>query len=111
MKLHNAEIPRQKIYDYCLDPDHPGGEHKARVFKAAPGIDQANAQRLIDLLRESLDVEKAEFVREDGFGKHYRIDHEVVGLNGNEILRSLWAVGGAKQPPRLVTCFVRRRAK
>lgn len=30
-----AEISKEKIYDYCLDPHHPVGAHKARIFKAA----------------------------------------------------------------------------
>jgi hypothetical protein len=104
-----AEISEEKIYDYCLDPNHPVGAHKARVFKSALDIDQSNAERLMTFLRESLSFEDAHFVREDIFGKHYRIDHEVVGLKGKEILRSLWVIEREGHPPRFVSCYLRRK--
>ena len=36
MKLPNgakATIPEGKLEDYCLNPFHPDGKHKAKVFK------------------------------------------------------------------------------
>lgn len=41
MKLPNpalAIIDRKKLSDYCLNLEHPDGQHKARVFKTALGI-------------------------------------------------------------------------
>src|SRR5262249_39406349 len=40
-KLPNGErvrIPMEKLTDYCLNPDHPRGRDKARVFAALLGI-------------------------------------------------------------------------
>src|SRR2546423_15481024 len=36
-----AIIPRAKLVDYALDPDHPDGGHKAMVFKSALAIERA----------------------------------------------------------------------
>ncbi|MBW4596036.1 MAG: hypothetical protein KME46_24830 [Brasilonema angustatum HA4187-MV1] len=41
MKLPNPEqavIDRQKLSGYCLNPEHPEGRHKARLFKSVLGI-------------------------------------------------------------------------
>jgi hypothetical protein len=29
---HAAIVDRQKLTEYCLNPEHPRGKHKARVF-------------------------------------------------------------------------------
>ncbi|WP_200235400.1 DUF6883 domain-containing protein [Thiohalocapsa halophila] len=41
MKLPNANqavVDLEKLRGYCLNPAHPRGRHKARVFAAALGI-------------------------------------------------------------------------
>ncbi len=41
IKLPNPEeaiIDSQKLSGYCLNPDHPDGQHKARVFQAVLGL-------------------------------------------------------------------------
>ena len=39
-----------KLRDYCLNPSHPRGRHKARMFAAVLGLEQADAE----FLREEL---------------------------------------------------------
>jgi hypothetical protein len=49
MKLQNGDraiIPIGKLLGYCLNPNHPKGKHKARVFKSALGITADNAEPL-----------------------------------------------------------------
>jgi hypothetical protein len=46
MKLPNAErvfVDIAKLRDYSLDPVHPEGKHKARVFAAALGLSRNEA--------------------------------------------------------------------
>ena len=53
MKLPNAEnafVDLQKLTDYCLNPEHERGKHKARVFAATCGLTAEHAE----LLRHSL---------------------------------------------------------
>ena len=41
-----AEVDLRKLSGYCLSPTHPRGRHKARVFREALGITQADANEL-----------------------------------------------------------------
>ena len=53
MKLPNPEravVDIAKLRDYCLNPRHPRGRHKARVFAAVLGI----ARDEVDILRQAL---------------------------------------------------------
>nr|WP_315789501.1 DUF6883 domain-containing protein [Fischerella sp. JS2] len=36
----------QKLTDYCLNPEHPSGKSKARVFASVLGITGENAEIL-----------------------------------------------------------------
>ena len=49
MKLPNGDraiVDIVKLRDYCLNPLHPVGRHKARVFQAALGIGREDAEAL-----------------------------------------------------------------
>jgi hypothetical protein len=54
MRLPNAErafADVRKLREYCLDPEHPRGRHKARVFLATAGLGPEHAEQLrADLL-------------------------------------------------------------
>ena len=61
MLLPNREqavVDLAKLSDYCLNPDHPRGRHKARVFASALGLTLADAESLrATLLSVALDHE------------------------------------------------------
>lgn len=55
MKLpngHAAIVDIRKLRDYCLNPTHPSGRHKARVF-ASIGIELSNADYLRRILLDA----------------------------------------------------------
>jgi hypothetical protein len=52
--LHNAVVPKEKPHDYVLNPDHPQGRHKARVFKSMLGIERQHAEVLAEIIIASL---------------------------------------------------------
>ena len=57
MKLPNTEqafVDIVKLRDYCLNPDHPRGKHKARVFLSALGLTTANAAILQKALQDGV---------------------------------------------------------
>jgi hypothetical protein len=57
LKLPNAEnavVDIAKIRDYCLNPDHPEGKHKARIFLAKLGITRNDADRLRQLIFDGI---------------------------------------------------------
>ncbi|WP_442939170.1 DUF6883 domain-containing protein [Nostoc sp.] len=41
----------QKLIGYCLNPEHPSGKHKARVFASILGITLENAEVLRELIQ------------------------------------------------------------
>jgi hypothetical protein len=41
-----AILELRKLEDYCLNPGHPRGRHKARVFRDALGIGRSDASWL-----------------------------------------------------------------
>ena len=50
----HAEIDLRKLREYCLNPAHPRGRHKARVFRAALGIGQDDAPWLRQTILDRL---------------------------------------------------------
>ena len=51
-------VPIDKLLDYCLNPEHPDGKHKARVFRSALnlGIEDAETLRtvLLDVVHREI---------------------------------------------------------
>ncbi|MFN0168687.1 MAG: DUF6883 domain-containing protein [Bryobacteraceae bacterium] len=94
-----------KLRDYCLDPGHRDGKHKARVFAAALGLKARDAEWLRTKLREAASG-PARLTRETRFGIHYVIDFRLKAALGEANLRSVWIVRNGEDFARLVTCFV-----
>jgi filamentous hemagglutinin len=46
-----AQLDPRKITEYALNPEHPVGGNKARVFEAATGSNKSNAPELISPLQ------------------------------------------------------------
>jgi hypothetical protein len=111
MKLVDVEIPLDKLYEYCLNPEHPRGSDKAFLFEQALGINLKNADVLYSLLLKAVEETEAQLVRSDKYGEYFRIDYELDSVNGKETLRSTWMVAKGSQRARLISCFIRRRKK
>ena len=63
MKLPNgaeAIVDLTKLVGYCLDPTHPHGQHKARVFRSALDLTRADATELRAALLAAARDEEAE---------------------------------------------------
>lgn len=104
---HLARVPRAKLVDYCLSPDHPEGRHKARVFLAALGATRAHAELLEAALLAAAAHQEVLSVRESEYGSHYVIDFEWELDARRAWIRSGWFVSRIGQTPTLTTCYVR----
>ena len=104
-----AVVDIAKLSDYCLNPDHEDGKHKARVFASVLGIRQGQAEWLRDRLLEAAANEDAVTVSESKFGTLYVLDFLLATLSGSAIVRSGWIVRFSEDYPRLTTCFVKKR--
>jgi len=109
MKIPNADnavIEMQKLIDYCLDPDHPRGKHKARVFLSSCGLTAEHAGQLRVALLNAAQNLDAELGEEDDYGQRYVIDLEVTGPAGTARVRSAWIIRHEEDFPRFVSCYV-----
>lgn len=109
MKLpggENAVVDIAKLRDYCLDPLHPRGKHKARVFSSALGLGRADAEFLqLELLHAAGQLDAIEGIV-DEFGRRYTVDFELERHGLNALIRSAWIIQTGDTVPRLTTCFV-----
>jgi len=75
MRLPNPEravVDIAKLADYCLNPKHEDGKHKARVFAAALGLGQKDREWLRNRLLDMVHGE-ADLISERRLGK---LDHK-----------------------------------
>ena len=101
-----AIVDLQKLTGYCLNPEHPRGKHKARVFATlvftAENADELRAALVMAAV--SGDVQPA---ASDQFGDRYLLEFEIEGPRGKGIVRSTWIVRRGERAPRLTSCFVK----
>lgn len=109
MKLPNAGravVDISKLRDYCLNPNHPWGRHKARVFASALGLTQSDADVLREaLLRAALESD-ARQGEKDYYGERYVLDFQMAGPSGEARVRSSWIILKGEGIPRLTSCYV-----
>ncbi len=102
-----AIVDREKLTAYCLNPEHPRGKHKARVFAAALGITAENVDELRAALVAAAVTREAQPTTSNRFGDRYLIDFEIKGPTGAGMVRSLWIVRHGDSAPRLTSCYVK----
>jgi hypothetical protein len=91
MKLPNAEnavVDIAKLRDYCLNPNHPEGKHKARVFKERLGITQTDAERLRQVILGAVLIAEATEQEPTEFGRRFIVDFQVSWPQGIIIVHS-----------------------
>jgi hypothetical protein len=109
MRLPNPEIAvvdLRKLRDYCLNPEHPRGKHKAQVFSVALGLGADDAEDLRETLLSAAGSEEAVTGEEDEYGKRYMLDFEMRTAVGTATVRSGWIVRHGEDFPRLTSCYV-----
>ncbi len=109
MKLPNGDravVDLEKIQGYCLNPGHPRGRHKARVFEAVLGITPQDGDLLMNMILRAAATEDALRTVVDKYGQRYVVDFDAQGPGGQGRIRSAWIVLAGEDFPRLVSCFV-----
>jgi hypothetical protein len=92
-------------FDYCLNPHHPRGRNKARVF-ASVGILESDAEDLKTALISAADKVDAESGTPTVYGQRYVIDFELHRQGRTVRIRSTWIVRIGEDLPRLTSCYV-----
>jgi Domain of unknown function (DUF6883) len=118
MKLPNAEnamVEIQKLRDYCLNPNHEEGKHKARQFREKLGITSDDAEQLRQVILDAILKVEATEHEPSQHGRRFTVDLEVSWPEGKIILstalvRTAWIIRNDEDFPRLTTCFTPRRS-
>lgn len=109
MKIPNAEnalIDIDKLRFYCLNATHAKGKDKARVFKSALGITQAESAWLRAEMLRKLPFADAVQQIEDIYGIRYAVDMIITHHAKSATIRTIWIVERGDARPRFVTCRI-----
>ena len=101
----NAVVDIRKLRNYCLNPEHSVGKHKARLFRSMLGMTADNAPELRLILLEVIQTREAKLGRKDNFGQRYTLDFLLEWQNRNAVIRSGWIIEHNSQIPRLTSCY------
>jgi hypothetical protein len=104
---HKAVVEIQKLRNYSLNPNHPVGKHKARVFRAALGITLKDTEWLRERALEIALRDDARLGAASVFGDKYVIDSLLEYKGMSAIVRFSWIVEFGKEFPRLTSCYVK----
>ena len=108
MLIPNAEravVDIRKLRDYCLNPMHPEGKHKARLFAAALGMTARDAENLRSVLLQVVKTQDAVVGRQDAYGQRYLIDFLLEWQGKQAMIRSGWIIEWGLTTLRLTTCY------
>jgi hypothetical protein len=108
MKLPNGEralVDIRKLETYCLNPEHPRGRNKARVF-ASVGIRLADATELRTALLAAASDAEAQPGAACVHGQRYTVDFDLLRASRTVRIRSTWMVRIGEALPRLTSCYV-----
>lgn len=108
MKLPNGElaiVDSAKLREYCLNPHHYRGRHKARVF-ASINIHQEDSEVLREAILTAAREAEARPGDANEYGRRYAVDFELVRHGKTANIRTLWIVRKGENLPRLTTCYV-----
>jgi Domain of unknown function (DUF6883) len=105
-RADEAIIPREKLTRYALDPSHPRGAHKARVFASALGLRADDWRFLRDQILAALPESPVRGTRITPFGVAYEVVVTIDGLNGATApVVTTWLIE-RNAPPRLTSTWV-----
>ena len=102
----NAVVEMRKLRGYCLNPEHPRGRYKARVFASALGLTAEDFEELRQALLSAAVSGEASPTEEDEYGLRYMLDFEMSTEVGSAIVRSGWIVRTGEDFPRFTSCWV-----
>jgi len=106
LKDQLAEVDLRKLVDYCLNPRHEEGRHKARVFASALGIGPEDAEWLRTEILAAIAGEGAAEETVSPYGMRYVADVRIQRGGKVARVRTAWIVRSGETIARLTTCYV-----
>ena len=108
MKIPNAEravVDIRKLQEYCLNPQHNRGKHKARLFTSLLDMDADDAEGLRNALLEAVKNQDAQLADRDAYGQRYMLDFTLNWRDKQATIRSAWIIETNTDFPKLTTAF------
>ena len=104
--------PDTKFLEYCLNPEHIVGKHKAKVFKAIFGFEKDNFELLKQQIHNSIVNGTASLIKmsKNNYGTiEYNYAINVVGANGvTGVVVAKYGFNKKTSRPFMITSYVRR---
>ena len=110
MKLpnpHRAVVEIEKLRDYILNPNHPFGKHKARVFRSALLLTMQDAAWLRERALEIALTGNAVPGLPSVFGHKYVIEAVINRQGMSALVKFCWIIEFGTDFPRLTSCYVK----
>jgi hypothetical protein len=107
-QAEHAVLDLRKLTDYCLNPAHPRGRHKARIFRDVLGFGQKDADSLRAALLDAIRSGAPSQETADVWGTRWRLDVNMARRGRTAVVRTIWIVRPGETVPRFVTCWVLR---
>lgn len=101
----NASVDIRKLREYCLNPEHDEGKHKAALFADALGMTADAAGELREVLLRIVTSNEALPRRRDVYGQRYAVDFTLEWKGRTARLRSGWILEHGSDTPKLTTCY------
>jgi hypothetical protein len=104
--VEKAIVAVAKLRDYALNPQHPRGGSKARVFASALGYTRDNWRDLAEAILRALPEHPAVSRPARRGGQEFAVDLLILGPRGRATVRTGWMIDTGQQAPRLTTLYV-----
>jgi len=101
-----AEVALSRLTDYLLNPAHPTGKHKARVFAAALGLDRSSAVFLHSWLLDLAHQNEAIPDVKDEYCQRFVIPGKLSYNSRDALVRTAWIIRAGHDIPEFLTEFV-----
>ncbi len=107
MKLPNGHRANlgNKIEDYCLNPNHQKGKHKATFFQNKLGIILENADILKNAIKQAAIKESVIIRKVNEYGTHYNMKFLLKTDAGESLILVAWTIRTGEDFPRLTNCY------
>ena len=108
MRIPNAEravVDIRKLRDYCLNPQHNRGKHKAHLFTRLLDMRANDAEELRNTLLEAVKTQDAQLGETDAYGQRYTLDFTLNWRGKQARIRSAWIIETGSDIPKLTTAF------
>lgn len=106
--FEKATINPKKLTEYALNPEHPVGGNKAKVFESALGYNKSNAEELMKQVYSKLPQCEAVEGLVDQYGKRFTVNMPIAGPNGNTVnVITGWIIKIGSEIPELTTIYVK----